>query len=216
MNNETAHVRRGFSRIAFVFLLLATILGSLPLLLVDMFRWTLIDLLTPFFVPFLELIGYIVFIISLLISLVYLLTSKPLQRKRRSIPLVINLVVLAAVLFVPFTAITLQLDFSINQLKREEVVQKVLDRSLSPNVSHHASLIRLPQEYRKLSKGGGEIVVEEDGETCQILFYSYRGVVDNYAGFVYTSDGSEPRESDFGEFIEVKKLEQNWFWISAT
>ncbi|WP_051286843.1 hypothetical protein [Paenibacillus taiwanensis] len=216
MEEEIKQIKNEQSNILFYYMLSIGLVGSLTILLQNIYRWTLVDTFTPFFAPFVESIGYAVFIVCSLIVLVYFVASKPSRRARNGIPFLINIVCFILVLIVPFTSITLNLDYRSHKAEREEVVQLVLDGLLKPNVSYNTTLIHLPDKYKQLSKGGGEIVVEGRGQATQILFYTYRGVVDNFAGFIYTADGRKPDEASFGDFIEVKKLDNNWYWISAT
>lgn len=169
-----------------------------------------------FIALFIEMIGYLVFIVCSLIVFVYFVISKPFQRARNGIPILINIVVIVLIFIIPFTSITVNLDYRFNKSEREEVIKLVLDGSLKPNISYNAALIHLPDKYEKLSKGGGEIIVEGSGQDIQILFFTYRGVVDNFAGFIYTANGSRPDEMLFGDLIQVKKFDKNWYWVSAT
>ncbi|TYP72377.1 hypothetical protein [Paenibacillus methanolicus] len=216
MEEETKQIKNKQPNILFYFMLSIGLIGSLTILLQKIYRWALVDIFTPFFAPFIELFGYLVFIVCSSIVFVYFVVSKPFQRARNGIPILINIVVLILILIVPFTSLTLNLDHRFNKSEREEVIKMVLDGSLKPNVSYNAAIIHLPEKYRKLSKGGGEIVREGRGQDTHILFYTYRGVVDNFAGFIYTVDGKSPDEMLFGDFIQVKKLEKNWYWVSAT
>jgi hypothetical protein len=216
MEYEIKRSTNNESNIIFYFMLSIAIIGSMTIILLNIFRWTLVDIFTPFFAPFIEIIGYFIFIVCSLIIFIYYVASRKNRRARNKIPILLNVGVLVLVLVIPITSITLNLDFRYHKSERDEVVQLVLNGSLNPNVSHNESLILLPNEYKKLSKGGGEIVVEGTGQGTHILFYTYRGVIDNYAGFIYTVDGRRPDAVRFGDFIEVKKLNRYWYWVSAT
>ncbi|MEK1832858.1 hypothetical protein AAAC51_39785 [Priestia megaterium] len=57
-----------------------------------------------------------------------------------------------------------------------------------------------------MSKGGGDIVVETKGKAKSILFFTYRGMLDNFSGFVYNPNDNKPSKSDFnGDFKQIKK-----------
>lgn len=131
-------------------------------------------------------------------------------------PLGINISCLLIVLFVPFTAIAIDLDFRINYEKRAQVVSMVESGKLQPNINYNRSLILLPARYRGLSNGGGEIVVERAGNATEILFYSFRGVLGNFSGFVYRTDDRAPTRGDLGgNFVEIEKLREKWYWVAA-
>jgi hypothetical protein len=106
------------------------------------------------------------------------------------------------------------LDFKLNKKAREEVVQMIRNSSLKPNVPHSSSLIQLPEKYHRLSKGGGEIVIEKNGNL--ILFFTYRGILDNFSGFVYSPNDKKPSQRDFdGDFKQVEKLDKNWYFVGS-
>lgn len=87
---------------------------------------------------------------------------------------------------------------------------------LSPNVSHNEGLIALPKEYAHLSKGGGEVLVEREGATLKVFFFTFRGVLDNFSGFAYISDNASLHQSDFnGDFHEITKKKDHWYWGSS-
>lgn len=194
-----------------------SIAGSLSLLLLNIFRWTLVDMLTPFFEPFIDIMIYGLFFISSLTVLIYCLATLSSGRKRTAIPILINLCILFVVFVVPFNWIIIQWDFHINQSKRNDVVRMISEGALKPSVSYNDNLIRLPAAYTKTSKGGGEIIVKRQENRTQILFFTYRGVADNMAGFIYSSDNSKPDGRLFGEdFIEMKQMAMYWYWVSGT
>lgn len=216
MEEEIMEIENKQSKIVFYFMLSIGLISSLAILLQNIFRWTLVDIFTPIIAPFIEMMGYLVFTVCTLTVLIYFIVSKPFQRARNAIPFVINIVVLILVIIDPFSSITLNLDYHLNKSEREETVRSVLDGSLKPNVSNNTALIQLPDKYESLSKGGGEIVVKGSGQDTHILFYTYRGLIDNFAGFIYTIDGRIPDETLFGEFFQVKKLDHNWYWVGAS
>lgn len=170
IEDEIKRIKNNQSKIIFYFMLSIAIIGSMIILLLNIYRFTLADILTSFIAPFIEILGYIIFLICSLIVFVYFVVSKSFNRARRGIPFLLNLIIFILVLIVPFTSIVLDLDYRFNKEEREDVVRMVLDGTLKPNVSDNEKLIRLPEEYKKLSKGGGEIVVQGYGQSDQILF----------------------------------------------
>jgi len=103
-----------------------------------------------------------------------------------------------------------------HQNKREEIAAKIENGIVKPNVPDSPSLIQLPKEYRGMSKGGGEVVLETKGETKSILFFTYRGMMDNFSGFVYNPNDDRPLKSDFdGDFKEIERVHKNWYYVSS-
>jgi hypothetical protein len=93
----------------------------------------------------------------------------------------IQIVTVLLWLFFPFTQVVLDIDFKINKSEREEVVRMVESGTLKPNLSNGQSLIHLPKENEQLSKGE-EIVIENHGDNYTILFFTSRGISDNFSG----------------------------------
>ncbi len=131
-------------------------------------------------------------------------------------PFIIQLITILIWFFFPFDQVNLDMNFKIHQDKREEIAVKIESGILKPNVSYNSSLIHLPKEYNQLSKGGGDIVLETKGKKKSILFFTYRGMLDNFSGFVYAPNDQRPLKSDFdGDFKQIEKLHKNWYYVSS-
>ncbi|AQU73353.1 hypothetical protein [Priestia megaterium] len=191
-------------------LLLLSLISSLLVILVSLFQWDLIDIITEFLMLPIWLFVYAFFIIMNILTLIHLLKNRKWQ------PFVIQLITILLWFFFPFNQINLDLNFRIHQDKREEVATKIENGVIKPNVPNSPSLIQLPKEYTQLSKGGGDIVVETKGKAKSILFFTYRGMIDNFSGFVYNPNDNKPSKSDFnGDFKQIKKVYKNWYYVSS-
>ncbi|ADE68768.1 MULTISPECIES: hypothetical protein [Priestia] len=191
-------------------LLLLSLISSLLVILVSLFQWDLIDIITEFLMLPIWLFVYAFFIIMTIWTLIHLLKNRKWQ------PFVIQLITILLWFFFPFNQINLDLNFRIHQDKREEVATKIENGVIKPNVPNSPSLIQLPKEYTQLSKGGGDIVVETKGKAKSILFFTYRGMIDNFSGFVYNPNDNKPSKSDFnGDFKQIKKVHKNWYYVSS-
>ncbi len=131
-------------------------------------------------------------------------------------PIIIQGITILLVIFFPFTKIVLDIDFKMNKSDREEVIRMVEKGTLKPNVSHNSTLIQLPEKYAQLSKGGGEIIIDKNGDDSSVLFFTFRGVLDNFSGFVYSPNDQRPSNRDFdGDFKQVEKLDENWYFVGS-
>ncbi|MED3970920.1 hypothetical protein V8Z81_08875 [Priestia megaterium] len=191
-------------------LLLLSLISSLLVILVSLFQWDLIDIITEFLMLPIWLFVYAFFIIMTIWTLIHLLKNRKWQ------PFVIQLITILLWFFFPFNQINLDLNFRSHQDKREEVATKIENGVIKPNVPNSPSLIQLPKEYTQLSKGGGDILVETKGKAKSILFFTYRGMIDNFSGFVYNPNDNKPSKSDFnGDFKQIKKVHKNWYYVSS-
>lgn len=191
-------------------LLLLSLISSLFVILVSLFQWDLVDIITEFLMLPIWLFVYAFFIIMTIWTLIHLF------KKRKWQPFVIQLITISLWFLFPFNQINLDLNFKIHQDKREEVATKIENGVIKPNVSDSPSLIQLPKKYTQLSKGGGDIVVETKGKAKSILFFTYRGMLDNFSGFVYNPNDNKPSKSDFnGDFKQIKKVHKNWYYVAS-
>ncbi len=88
------------------------------------------------------------------------------------------------------------------------------DQASVTQLAHDVTLCR---GSLNVKKGDNEIIVERDGGGLSITFFTVRGIVDNWSGFIYRSDGHSPTEADIGGLIlELIKLDDHWYWIATT
>ena len=180
------------------------------LLALAFFQWQLVHILTPFLMPFLWLTVAGFFLVTVIFSIFAIV------KKQGWKPVLIQALTLIFIIFFPISKVIIHLDFEKHRGDREFVVKKVQEGVLASNVSYNHSLIHLPEEYGKLSKGGGDIVVEKKNDECKVLFFTLRGILDSFSGFVYSSSGEKPRSGDFGgDFIEVKQMAEHWYFVSS-
>ncbi|MGR9545275.1 hypothetical protein [Priestia megaterium] len=191
-------------------LLLLSLISSLFVILVSLFQWDLVDIITEFLMLPIWLFVYAFFIIMTIWTLIHLF------KKRKWQPFLIQLITISLWFLFPFNQVNLDLNFKIHQDKREEVATKIENGVIKPNVSDSPSLIQLPKKYTQLSKGGGDIAVETKGKAKSILFFTYRGMLDNFSGFVYNPNDNKLSKSDFnGDFKQIKKVHKNWYYVSS-
>ncbi|MED3992331.1 hypothetical protein [Priestia aryabhattai] len=191
-------------------LLVLSLISSLLVILVSLFQWDLVDIITEFLMLPVWLFVYAFFIIITVWALIHLFKNRKWQ------PVVIQFITIILWFFFPFTQVNLDLNFKIHQEKREEAAAKIKNGVIKPNVPDSPSLIQLPKEYTQLSKGGGDIEVETKGKSTSILFFTYRGMLDNFSGFVYDPNDHKPSKSDFdGDFKQIEKVHKNWYYVSS-
>jgi hypothetical protein len=120
--------------------------------------------------------------------------------------------------------LTLEVDFRLKLSEREKVVRMIIDKTL-PYDLDKSSLVTIPIEYENLSAGSPNILVEKiDNSTC-VFFYTFRGLTDNSAGFVYVPDEKIMTKFKVGQFssstifyepIEITKIADHWYFIANT
>jgi hypothetical protein len=193
--------------------MLPFLFAAIPLLLVEMFQWDIIDWITPF------LMGPLFGLLWLIVAIAVVASWVSAYRHRREgwgalAPCAVLLVAILAALFVPFTDIWLSVNFHLKKAGRERVIAQVASGELVPNVSYNSKLIALPRGSG-VSKGGDEIVVEGPVKSAYVFFYTYRGILDNYSGFLWVPNGRKPEEfSDAGEKgTQIERFGGNWYFV---
>jgi hypothetical protein len=199
--------------------LLLALCASGVVLFVSVFRWTLVEYLTPFLEPLFEMVVGVFFIVALIWSLVHLIKGWKSGLVVSMLPSLVCLGTAAIAVFVPFTALTTDLDFRFHYAARTAVVNDVLAGRYEKRIENgggRGDLITLPANLAYLSSGGGQIVRFQRQNRTLILFFSYRGILDSFSGFVYSSDDFPLTSGDFGgQLVEITHLRKNWFWAAS-
>jgi hypothetical protein len=75
--------------------------------------------------------------------------------------------------------------------------------------------VKLPIQMKYLSEDG-EVGVWKSGTDKWVLFFTFKGVLDSFAGFMYSTNGKIPPADAFlGNPIEIIKMAPNWYWYSS-
>lgn len=114
-----------------------SIVSSVLLMLINIFRWRLIEIITVFLEPLVELFIDLLFLGGVIWSIVYFIRNVRKERFGVIIPFAISIITILIVCFVPFTNIILGRDFNINLKDREKVVSMIKSGELVPNVSYN-------------------------------------------------------------------------------
>ncbi|WP_418792311.1 hypothetical protein [Phosphitispora sp. TUW77] len=194
-----------------------SLISCLILILLQIFRWTLVDLVTIIIELYIEIQIYLFFVVVLFLSIRYLVKNLKTTGIKAAYPLVFQLLTVLVVIVVPWTSIIIKVDFWMNIKYREEVVKMIEAGELQPNVDYNNRLIKLPPNHASLSKGGGEILVEKQGHVTKVFFFTFRGILDNFSGFIYRSDGESPSNDDFqGDYKQIMKFTDHWYFVASS
>jgi hypothetical protein len=187
-------------------------------IIVNVFRWPLVNVFTVFLEPILEDGLWIALLGSFVWSIVHLIRARKRGPQLMLAPMAVNVLTLLMVLYGPFDFITTQLDFDINYSARMAVVREVSAGKLDGRIrvsGGRGDFIVLPLRQSYLSTGG-EIMRWRRPNAQLIFFFDFRGILSSFAGFVYSTDGTPPRQDDFGgNFVEIEHLRENWFYASS-
>ncbi|MCF8356602.1 MAG: LamG domain-containing protein [Melioribacteraceae bacterium] len=160
-----------------------------------------------FFANIIMLILYIFLLVVVIINIIHLIRYK--YTFKLLIPIFLNIITIIMVLIIPFTSIFLDLDFRVNFKQRMNFIE-----------DHSGQLItykiKVSKQYGNISLGGNEVLVSNKDNDFKVLFFTYRGILDNFSGYVYSKNNIAPDVNDFGDdFYQIDKIEENWFWVSS-
>ena len=186
------------------------------LLLVQIIRWPLTNLLTVFLEPFLETVLWIVFLVVAAISVGIALYHWKNPRRQTIAPIIACFATAAAVWFVPFNQLYFAADFHLLRSSRTEAAQQALAGKFPIiNPGGRGDFIRLPPADHLLSDDG-EILVDHRNGKDFVLFFTFRGILDRFSGFVYSPTDTPPAQDEFlGDGIEIERLAPNWYWYAS-
>jgi hypothetical protein len=183
------------------------------------FFWEIVDRFNVFLVPHLSLVPLALLGVALIVSILLPILRWNKYRTGSLLPLAF-VIACAALLFfnvINFTDLWLRTNFILRRGKREEVVRRIAGGELKPNVDYNPALIALPHALACTSFGGGQVIVTGPPPNQKILFFTFRGVLRNFSGFVYSPDDSTPADADFAEhFFEVQKFDAHWYYVSSS
>lgn len=177
--------------------------------------WSLIDIVTVFLSPLLWGVVCALLLAALIVG-IYCAIRYRAAGIRALAPLLTLLIVGAALYSIDYTRLWLRANFALKRTVRATVIARIQSGTLRPNVAHNASLIQLPAGLAGASSGGGEVVVERTRGGLMILFFTFRGILDNFSGYVYSESDRSPRDGDFGgEFFTIEKVAPHWYWVAT-
>lgn len=187
-----------------------SILASGMVLVDCIFRWDVVEVLTPFLSPVFSGAVWLTFCASALLAFYALVATRGTRMLYRVTPIAFTLTTLVLALTVDFTAMMLDLDFKCNLANRHRCVKELLS-----HFDKDAGMVKLPSGFGYLSKGGGDVQIGETDGTRFVLFYTYRGVLDNYSGFFYRDDDADLTASNGPDnYKQIKKLRDHWFFVA--
>jgi hypothetical protein len=196
--------------------LISAIAAGVMLIAVHAFEWSIVDRITPFlYLPLAGVVWWVVIGVGL--ASLTCLTKIRAIGTRSFVPAAVIALSILIVTLVPFTDLWLKVDYARYKKERNEIVLKILRGDLTSNVSYNAKLIALGDRYPLVSMGGNEVIVEHHNGNTYILFYTFRGVLDNYSGFLYVSGGGSPSLfSDLNEqaTTQIMPLGEDWYYAS--
>jgi hypothetical protein len=96
-------------------------------------------------------------------------------------------------------------------------VRRVDAGSLKPNVERDAGMIALGPDQPQVSAGGNDIIVDHQPGGSFVLFFTFRGILSHYSGFLYVPRGRKPEDFSRFEYEQPRQLAayaDNWYFVA--
>lgn len=174
-------------------------------------QWEIIHVLTPFLMFPLQVICFV--IAAVIFTICTARTVLQWKRESFSRSICIRIIVVALFvfsLFLPLDDIYEQARFSVLATRFDASAQEIIAAETS------ARTISLPSEYRCLSRGGGEAIVFGEGQKKVVLFFSYRGILDNYSVYAYApNDQAYSNLLRYENWIQVTSVRDGWYFCAS-
>ena len=196
------------------------ILASSFLIATRILQGELVDLLTVFLEPFLEIAVAIFFLVALVWSFVAVIRKVVRRQTDRYVfaSLGVCILALTIVWFVPFNSLMLKANFRIHLKRRTQVASEIVMGKWESRITKRGgrgNWISLPASDKGLSDEG-EVDVWKEGNQTLILFITFRGILDSFSGFVYSSNDEPPKPDAFlGKPIQVEHWAPHWYWYAS-
>ncbi|MCP4580012.1 MAG: hypothetical protein GY839_00230 [candidate division Zixibacteria bacterium] len=154
-------------------------------------------------------------LIATTFSVMFLVLKRKTNIWARLAPLSVNLFCILLIVFFPFQERWIEKKFSENQTHRLEVVNIVISGEIGQIFEDHGRLIQLSENYKQLSEGNKILVMNESG-SITIIFYTFRGLRDEWSGFMYNSRDIGPAKIfPWGEVHQIMKLDEYWYFVES-
>jgi hypothetical protein len=92
-----------------------------------------------------------------------------------------------------------------------EVIALIESGELQPDDS---GLTRLPPEYLYLTVGG-DIIIDTSDVTLSVFFFTFRGVMDNFSGYMYRANNTPP-DDVITDWTQIQQKRPYWFFCSSS
>jgi hypothetical protein len=176
--------------------------------------WSLTDLLTIFVSMLLPPAAWLALASVTLWALVFALRRRAGGYKQW-FPLGICLVAATIGVLAPFTDLWLSVNYRFHHTARLRVIAALEARQLpTPQTSDSTMMVHLPWAA-SVSNGGGDILVERRHGHLMVLFFTYRGILSHYSGYIYTSDDAPALTEAFGDSVrQSRRIAPHWFFAA--
>lgn len=155
------------------------------------------------------------FSVSIIVSLIFWIRNNS-KYDFPFLPLTINILFLGLIIILPLNKIRNRIEFATQKKQFEKAVYFVLSKQIEQTI--YPETFKLPKNYKKLSVGGGEVIVIKKNTQKGVFFYTFRGVPDGRIGFlkiIGNDNVNDFTKELFNEVDEINAIGNNWYFVSG-
>lgn len=180
----------------------------------EMLNHFVTNFLVSMFIVFpLMILLFIGGIVLLILSIIHIFKKYKITKMKSLLPLLLSLVLLFLIFERPFFPVFQKAEFSFKLDEREEVAGQILKGEIRSS-NEQGDLYPVPQKYNHSSLSDGNEVMKMNDK---LLFFTVRGILDNFSGYVFSPNGSAPTNDDVqADIIKIQKMSDHWYYISCT
>ncbi len=183
-------------------------------LIVDTFQWDIVDFLTPFlFAPLLifSLVGAAVTLLVCVIVFIVRLCKR--GAKRRLLYSLLLLLTIGAFVMTNFVYMD-----ELYEDARFALLSKRFDAAAEEMLAegYDEGWVKLPAKYAGLSRGGGEVHIVGEGESKTVMFYTFRGILDNFSVYAYAPTAGAYEEMEhYTDWVQIIPIREGWYFCAS-
>ncbi|WP_157764784.1 hypothetical protein [Solibacillus sp. R5-41] len=152
-------------------------------------------------------------IVLFILSVVHIFRRYKKTRVKSFLPLILSVTLIFLVIDRPLSPLFQNVEFSFKLDKREEVARQIINGEIKPS-NESGNLFLVPKKYNNFSLSDGNEVMKMNDK---LFFFTVRGILDNFSGYVFSPRGLEPTNEDVqATIIRMQKLNNNWYFVSCT
>ena len=155
------------------------------------------------------------FTVTMIVSLIFWIRNNS-KYDFPFLPLTINILFFGLIIILPLNKIRNRIEFATQKKQFEKTVSFVLSKQTEQTI--YPETFKLPENYKNLSVGGGEVIVINKSTQKGVFFYTFRGVPDGRIGFlkiIGNDNVTDFAKQLFNEVNEINEIGNNWYFIAG-
>lgn len=152
-------------------------------------------------------------IVLFIISVIHIFKRYKETGVKSFLPLILSVILIFLLIDRPLSPLFQNVEFSFKLDKREEVARQIINGEIKPS-NDSGDLFLFPKKYNNSSLSDGNEVMKMNDK---LFFFTVRGILDNFSGYVFSPSGLEPTNEDVqATIIWMQKMNNNWYYVSCT